>query len=245
MPENLLLISDIHSRDDALERLLDKLSSKLDSHHLVFLGDLNDCRDKEYKEQSSFVKVYELVRQLCKENYATLVHSNHAQNLCDHYLERRKVRKGIVGFKQTLEELDQLDSDYRTEMIEWLDSRPLGVEYYLDNGKRYYISHAFFDRTLDYYVEPHKLTKEEIDRTLRGRKSSWLYQGKKYTRHTGFWRNPKRWGAVDNHVLCSGHWEQVIVTDNCVVNDPGGHGTDGTLGVFDCLNHEITIYENK
>lgn len=245
MPENVLLISDIHSRDDALERLIDALTPQLESSHLVFLGDLNDCRDKSYQEQSNFEKVYKLVRQLCNENYATLVHSNHAQNLCDHYLERRKVRKNIMGFKQTLQELDELEENKRAEMINWLDTRPLGVEYYLDNGKNYYIAHAFFDRKLDYYLEPHKLTQEEIDRTLRGNKASWLYNGKKYTKHVGFWRNPKRWGAVDNHVLCAGHWEQVITTENCVVNDPGGHGTDGTIGVYDCLNNKITIYENK
>lgn len=245
MPENILLISDIHSRNDALPRLIDSLSSKLNSSHLVFLGDLNDCRDKSYRNKSSFEEVYKLVRQLCDENYATLVHSNHSQNLCDHYLGRRKVRKNIMGFKQTLAELDELDEEYRNEMISWLDSRLLGVEYYLSNGKKYHIAHAFFDRRLDYFVHPEKLTQEEVNRTLRGNKASWLYQGKKYTRYIGFWHNPKRWGAVDEHVLCAGHWEQVIVTENCVVNDPGGHGTDGTIGVYDCLNNKLTIHENK
>lgn len=245
MPENILLISDIHSRNDALPRLIDNLSDQLNAgSHLVFLGDLNDCRDKSYQDKCSFEKIYNLVRQLCDEGYATLVHSNHAQNLCDHYLNRRKVRKNIVGFKQTLSELDELETEYREEIIEWLDSRPLGVTYKLNNGKHYHISHAFHDRTLN-YNNYSNLSSEEINRTLRGNKSSWLYQGKKYSRHVGFWRNPKRWGAINNHVLCSGHWEQVIIEDNCVVNDPGGHGTDGTLGVFDCLNHSIKIYNNN
>ena len=40
MPENILLISDIHSRDDALPRLIDKLTDQLNNGaHLVFLGD--------------------------------------------------------------------------------------------------------------------------------------------------------------------------------------------------------------
>jgi hypothetical protein len=128
-------------------------------------------------------------------------------------------------------------------MVSWLDSRPLCVQHTLSNGKTYHISHAFPDRTLD-YSNSGSLSPEEINRVLRGNKSSWLYQGKKYSRYTGFWRNPKRWGATGNHVLCAGHWEQVIIEDNCVVNDPGGHGTNGTLGVYDCLNNSIEIYNN-
>jgi len=116
MADNVLLISDVHSRDDALERLIDALSPKLESSHLVFLGDLNDCRDKTYQPSSSFYKVYSLVRQLCDEGYATLVHSNHSQNLCDHYLNRRKVRKSIMGFKQTLAELDALETNQLNEI---------------------------------------------------------------------------------------------------------------------------------
>ena len=243
MADNVLLISDVHSRDDALERLIDALSPKLESSHLVFLGDLNDCRDKTYQPSSSFYKVYSLVRQLCDEGYATLVHSNHSQNLCDHYLNRRKVRKSIMGFKQTLAELDALETNQLNEMIGWLDTRPLSVEYSLSNGKTYHIAHAFPDRRLN-YSSPELLTPEEINRTLRGNKASWLWQGKKYTKHVGFWRNPKRWGATENHVLCAGHWEQVITTENCVVNDPGGHETNGTLGVYDCLNNSIEIYNN-
>jgi len=243
MAENILLISDIHSRNDALSKLIDNLSSQLDSCHLVFLGDLNDCRDKSYQKECSFTEVYKLVRQLCDEGYATLIHSNHAQNLCDHYLQRRKVRKNIVGFKRTLEELDCLGDIERSEMISWLDFRPLGVDFTLDNGKTYYASHAFYDLRLD-YSQQNKLTKEEIDRTLRGNKATWMWQGKQYSKHVGFWRNPKRWGAIGSNVLCSGHWEQVIITDNCVVNDPGGHQTNGTIGVFDCINHSITIYNN-
>lgn len=243
MPENIVLISDIHSRNDALSRLVDKLTPQLNNKtHLVFLGDLNDCRDKSYQNIACFEKVYDLVRQLCDEGYATLVHSNHSQNLCDHYLNRRKVYKGVSGFKYTLAELDRIDVDKRTGMVEWLDSRPLGISYELDNGKTYYIAHAFHDRKLDY--SSNKLTKEQVDRTLRGVKHSWLWQGKKYSKHIGFWRNPQKRGAVDNHVLCAGHWEQVIVTDNCVVNDPGGHKTDGTIGIYNALNHEITIYNN-
>ena len=245
MPENLLLVSDIHSRNDALSRLLDKLTPQINAGaHIVFLGDLNDCRDKSYQDQCSFNEVYCLVRQLCDEGYATLVHSNHSQNLCDHYLKRRKVHKGVMGFKHTLQEIDQLDEEYRQDMIEWLDSRPLGLSYKLDNDNHYHISHAFHDRKLD-YSKPSTLTPEQIDRTLRGVKHSWLYQGKKYSKHIGFWRNPEKRGAVDNHILCAGHWEQVIVTDNCVVNDPGGHKTDGTIGVYNAIEHEITIYENK
>ena len=243
MPENILLISDIHSRDDALPRLIDDLSDQLNAgSHLVFLGDLNDCRDKSYQDKCSLEKIYSLVRQLCDEGYATLVHSNHAQNLCDHYIGRRKVRKNIMGFKQTLAELDELETEYREEIVNWLDSRPLGVSYKLDNGKHYHIAHAFHDRTLN-YNDPSSLSPEDINRTLRGIKTSWLYQGKKYSKYIGFWRNPKKRGAINNHVLCAGHWEQVITTENCVVNDPGGHGTDGTIGVYDCLNNSITIHE--
>ena len=245
MPENILLVSDIHSRDDALPRLIDGLSAQLNNKtHLVFLGDLNDCRDKSYQDKCSFQKIYTLVRQLCDEGYATLVHSNHSQNLCDHYIGRRKVRKNIMGFKHTLAELDGLEDTYREDMIEWLDTRPLGVSYTLNNGKHYHIAHAYHDRNLD-YTDSSLLSPDEVNRTLRGTKTSWLYQGKKYSKHIGFWRNPKKRGAVDNHVLCAGHWEQVIVTDNCVVNDPGGHETNGRIGVYNALQNDITIYENK
>ncbi len=245
MPENILLISDIHSRDDALSRLIDNLSAQLNNKsHLVFLGDLNDCRDKSYQDKCSFQKIYALVRQLCDEGYATLVHSNHSQNLCDHYIGRRKVRKNIMGFKHTLAELDELEDTHREDMIEWLDTRPLGVSYTLNNGKHYHIAHAYHDRNLD-YTDSSLLSPDEVNRTLRGTKTSWLYQGKKYSKHIGFWRNPKKRGAVDNHVLCAGHWEQVIVTDNCVVNDPGGHETNGRIGVYNALQNDIIIYENK
>ena len=245
MPENILLISDIHSRDDALSRLIDNLSAQLNNKsHLVFLGDLNDCRDKSYQDKCSFQKIYALVRQLCDEGYATLVHSNHSQNLCDHYIGRRKVRKNIMGFKHTLAELDELEDTHREDMIEWLDTRPLGVSYTLNNGKHYHIAHAYHDRNLD-YTDSSLLSPDEVNRTLRGTKTSWLYQGKKYSKHIGFWRNPKQRGAVDNHVLCAGHWEQVIVTDNCVVNDPGGHETNGRIGVYNALQNDIIIYENK
>jgi hypothetical protein len=246
--DNILLVSDVHSRDDALYRLIDGLSPAINSGaHLVFLGDLSDCRDKLYRPQCSFLKVYELVKQLCDEGYATLLHSNHAQNLCDHYLGRRKVRKGIVGFKNTLTELEDLDEPTRDEMISWLDSRPLTYVYNSESGKTYKIAHAFYQKDFEHKYsdggEP--LLPDEIDFTLRGRKSSWLWQGRQITKRTGFWRNPNRWGAVGSDVLCSGHWAQTIVEDNCVVNDPGGDATDGTLGVFDCNSHILTIHENK
>lgn len=243
---NVLLISDVHSRDDALERLVDRLSVEINSgSHLVFLGDLSDCRDKLYRPNCSFLKVYKLVRQLCDEGYATLLHSNHAQNLTDLYLKRRDVRKGIVGFKRTLEELETLDEPTREEMILWLDSRPLTYTYNSGNGKTYNAAHAFYQKDVEAKYSEGGLTQQEIDLTLRGRESSWLYQGRKITKRTGFWRNPTRWGATGSDVLCSGHWARTLVEDNCVVNDPGGEATDGTLGVFDCNNHSLTIHENK
>lgn len=244
--QNVLLISDIHSRDDALERLLDRLSKPLNQGaHLVFLGDLSDCRDKLYRPKCSFLKVYKLVRQLCDEGYATLLHSNHAQNLTDLFLERRDVRKSIVGFKNTIHEVQTLDKPIQDEMILWLDSRSLTFTYNSGNGKTYKIAHAFYQKDSEAKYSEGGLTSDEVDTTLRGRKSSWLWQGKKITKRTGFWRNPKRWGAEGKDVLCSGHWAQVITEPNCVVNDPGGDATDGTLGVFDCNNHNLTIYENK
>ncbi len=244
--QNVLLISDIHSRDDALERLIDKLSGEINSgSHLVFLGDLSDCRDKLYRPKCSFLKVYRLVRQLCDEGYATLLHSNHAQNLTDLYLGRRDVRKSIVGFKDTLLELETLDEPTRDEMILWLDSRPLIYNYNSENGKNYKVAHAFYQKDVEVKYSEGGLTPDEIDLTLRGRKSTWLWQGRKITKRTGFWRNPKRWGATGSDVLCSGHWAQVILEENCVVNDPGGDATDGTLGVFDCNNHKFTIHENE
>jgi hypothetical protein len=249
VPNNVLLISDIHSRDDALRKLLESEQVKRalnDGTHLVFLGDLSDCRDKLYRPQCSFLKVYELVRQLCEEGYATLLHSNHAQNLCDRYFDRRKVKTGIVGFKHTLSEIETLDEPTRDEMISWLDSRPLTYTYTSGNGKTYNVAHAFYQKDVEHkYSEPNTLSPEEIDLTLRGRKSSWLWQGRQITKRTGFWRNPKRWGAVGTDVLCSGHWAQIIDQPNCVVNDPGGDATDGTLGVFDCNNHQLIVYENQ
>lgn len=249
MPSNVLLVSDIHSRDDALSRLLDspQISRAINSGaHLVFLGDLSDCRDKLYQPNCSFLKVYELVRQLCDEGYATLLHSNHAQNLTDHYLSRRDVKKGIVGFKKTLTELETLDGPTRDEMISWLDSRALVYCFRSENGMIYNIAHAFYQKDSEpKYSEPGTLTPDEIDLTLRGRKSSWLWKGRRITKRTGFWRNPKRWGATGDQVLCSGHWAQVILEPNCVVNDPGGDATDGTLGVFDCNEHAFTLYENR
>lgn len=243
---NVLLISDIHSRDDALERLVDKLSKPMNSGaHLLFLGDLSDCRDKLYRPKCSFLRVYELVRQLCDEGYATLLHSNHAQNLADLYLGRRDVKKSIVGFRNTLDEIETLDKPTRDEMILWLDSRPLTFTYKSDNGKTYKIAHAFYHKDIELKYVEGGLSHEEADLTLRGRKSSWFWKGKKITKRTGFWRNPQRWGAQGTDVLCSGHWARVLVEDNCVVNDPGGEGTDGTLGVFDCNNHSISIHENQ
>lgn len=244
--QNVLLISDIHSRDDALERLLDRLSKPLSQGaHLVFLGDLSDCRDKLYRPKCSFLKVYRLVRQLCDEGYATLLHSNHAQNLTDLFLERRDVRKSIAGFKNTIDEIRTLDEPTRDELILWLDSRPLTFIYNSGNGKTYKAAHAFYQKDFEAKYSEGGLTPTEINSTLRGRESSWLWQGKKITKRTGFWRNPQRWGATGTDVLCSGHWARVLVEDNCVVNDPGGDATDGTLGVFDCDNHNLTIHENK
>lgn len=188
-----------------------------------------------------------MVRQLCDEGYATLIHSNHAQNLCDLYLERRNVRKSVAGFKQTLAELDILDKSHRDKIISWLDSRPLTHIFKSENGKTYKSAHAFYQKSIEdkYFDKINPLSADEIDFTLRGRKSSWLWQGRKITKRTGYWRNPTRWGAVDSDVLCSGHWAQVLIQPNCVVNDPGGDATDGTLGVFDCNSHSLTIYENK
>jgi hypothetical protein len=250
VPDNVLLISDVHSRDDALNRLLESPQVSLamaTGAHLVFLGDLSDCRDKLYRPQCSFLKVYELVKQLCDEGYATLLHSNHAQNLCDHYLGRRKARKSIVGFPHTINELESLDEPTRGEMISWLDSRPLTHTYNSENGKIYKTAHAFYQKDFEdkYANNAESLSPDELDFTLRGRKSSWMWQGRQITKRTGFWRNTKRWGATGSDVLCSGHWARVLVEDNCVVNDPGGDSTDGTLGVFDCNSHSLTIYENK
>jgi hypothetical protein len=148
-----------------------------------------------------------------------------------------------VGFKHTLSEIGTLDEPTQDEMISWLDSRPLTYTYNSGNGKTYNVAHAFYQKDFEHkYSEPGVLSPEEIDLTLRGRKSSWLWQGRQITKRTGFWRNPKRWGATDTDVLCSGHWAQIIDQPNCVVNDPGGDATDGTLGVFDCNNHSFTIH---
>lgn len=243
--QNVLLISDIHSRDDALSRLVDRLSKSINAgSHLVFLGDLSDCRDKLYRPTCSFLKVYELVRQLCNEGYATLLHSNHGQNLADLYLGRRKVRRGVVGFKNTISELEALDEPTRDKIVQWLDTRPLTFTYSSENGNTYKMAHAFYQKDFEYkYLEPETLTSEEVDFTLRGRKSTWMWEGRQITKRTGFWRNPERWGATNSDVLCSGHWGRAIVEPNCVVNDPGGDSTNGTLGVFNCNLHQLTIHE--
>jgi len=244
--QNVLLVSDIHSRDDALDRLIGRLSRQINSGaHIVFLGDLSDCRDKLYRPVCSFLKVYKLVRQLCNEGYATLLHSNHGQNLTDLYLNRRDVRKSIVGFKDTLKELDGMDKLAQNDLITWLDSRPPTFTYESENSKTYKIAHAFYQTDIEAKYNKGTLLPEELDFTIRGRKSTWMWQEKKITKRTGFWRNPTRWGATGNNVLCSGHWARVLVEDNCVVNDPGGDSTDGTLGVFNCNTHQLTIHENK
>ena len=147
-----------------------------------------------------------------------------------------------------INELESLDEPTRGKMISWLDSRPLTYTYNSDNGKTYKIAHAFYQKDFEHKYSPgspEALSPDELDLTLRGRKSSWMWQGRQITKRTGFWRNPKRWGATNSDVLCSGHWARVLIEDNCIVNDPGGDATDGTLGVFDCNSHSLAIYENK
>ncbi len=80
------IISDIHGQDKLLEQLLSVLEINSDSR-LLFLGDLNDSRNKSYP--GSFLNVYKTVRSLTDLNLAVCLQSNHQHNL-QLYLERGK-----------------------------------------------------------------------------------------------------------------------------------------------------------
>lgn len=129
----MLLISDLHGQYQALETLLSSLDT---SREFLFLGDLNDAKDKH---ESSTMRCYNLIRQLPN---VECLHSNHQEKLL-RWLHGKSVKK-TPSFRATMREISCLDEDRLAELTDWLESRPLQYEFSL-NGTNYFAAHAYYE----------------------------------------------------------------------------------------------------
>lgn len=215
------LISDVHSRYDLLEPLLDKLGS-----NFLFLGDCNDSRNPN---RGSFLKVLELVQPLIKSKKAVLLHSNHQCNLIAYLQGQRKSR----SLKHTITELETIDADQRLELCQWLEALPLTHRFAL-NGITYSCAHAFYS-----YKDNYKLTigPELYQTTIRGPVSK--RDGRSRVR---WWKWPDSYGhpKQPNHVRVAGHYHECFIGERSIVLDPFGDRNDG-VAAYDLLNRKLYL----
>lgn len=76
--DNYICIGDIHGRFDLLLNILAKVAKRMDTHKLVFLGDMLDRGPESYE-------VVETIKHLCEQGQALAILGNHDQFALDYF----------------------------------------------------------------------------------------------------------------------------------------------------------------
>ncbi len=198
------IISDIHGQDKLLEQLLSVLEINSDSR-LLFLGDLNDSRNKSYP--GSFLNVYKTVRSLTDLNLAVCLQSNHQHNL-QLYLERGKSRAGLLG---TVAELEQQQPQHlQQQILHWLEHRPHTYKF-VRNGRLYKCAHAYYSPD-----NMHLAIRGPVNKQTNQRIKWWLASN----------------DSSSGSCLVAGHYHEMYLSKHALVLDPYGDNNDG-IACFD------------
>lgn len=81
MSDDYIAIGDIHGRFDLLLKFLEKCRHRMDTHKLVFLGDMVDRGPQSFE-------VVDAIRNLCEAGKAIALLGNHDDMMLDYYRER-------------------------------------------------------------------------------------------------------------------------------------------------------------
>lgn len=143
--ERTLVIGDVHSSPDHLNRVLDQAQT-LNIDHFIFLGDLTD-RGPEPNE------VIEIVHSLVKDDRATCLMGNHDWKLFRYYSPGYNVQLG----QESQETVERLRNENVGKFLEIFDDEIVGV---FDPVMKIFCSHAAGYEPYRFF----KMLAEEIKR---------------------------------------------------------------------------------
>lgn len=140
MSKKYCLIGDLHGRIDTL----DKIIEKSDGYHYIFMGDI--IHHKPFfrrAKRTSPTRMLFKVKKLVDEGIATLIIGNNENYILKNLvLPKIQVKQKEVKF--TLQCLKDLKFEQRLDILHWLNTSPLTLEFE-SFGKIYRCAHAYYD----------------------------------------------------------------------------------------------------
>jgi hypothetical protein len=134
------LIGDLHGRVDTLDRVL----QKSEGYHYVFLGDA--IHHKSFfrrTKRTSPVRMLLKIKKLVDAGRATFLIGNNENYILENLvLPKSGIKQKEV--KYTLECLKEMSLNDRLDLLHWLTTAPLCIEFE-SYGKTYRCSHAYYD----------------------------------------------------------------------------------------------------
>jgi hypothetical protein len=208
---NYVFIGDVHSQYSKFKAAVDWVQENIQDYHIIQGGDLFDSRCDE----SNSAGVYELVRSL--GDNITVINSNHL------YKMHRVMTNPGLEYRECLQRtLDDFANYDKNELIEWLESLPMGVVV-RSNDKEYRICHAFWNNKL--YVPNEFEGIYKVFVVSSKAKGQMLYGLKK----RGEDNESVRWWEEDREqsfVRVAFHYHTISIGENHLVLD-GSCGDDG------------------
>ena len=133
------IIGDLHGRIDSLNRVLENS----DGYEFIFLGDV--IHHKPFfkrTRRTSPIRMLQVVKALVDGGRASLIIGNNENYILKNLIfPKSEVRKKEV--KYTLESLKELRLEERLEILNWLNTSPLTMEFE-SFGKMYRCAHAYY-----------------------------------------------------------------------------------------------------
>jgi hypothetical protein len=233
-----LFIGDIHSRYLNLLTLLESFPKE--EYFYIFLGDINDSRLDD--DQASFNFVYQLIRNLCDQNLAVLVQSNHQKKII-RFLEGKisinQESEKTRPFLKTVESLEEKNlitiqreeatlyarsSTQNEEVLKWFQDRPFYFKCFY-GGVEYVAVHAYYSTSLK---NPHLLNSKEKSLCIYGL----MQKGERVKWWPHYQQKP--------FIVC-GHYHTVFLSNYCAVVD-SGCGEGGKLSAFSPYHEKILAF---
>lgn len=223
----LIFVGDIHNQLKPFNKVVEEYQ---DTHHIVFLGDLNDSDLVQPESESSFLSIFNKVKSLVENDQATLIQSNHQKNLITTLTGGRvkaipgmintlsNLQKfGLVKFQIVDEKIDlQFVSQRALDIADWLAERPIIFEAPGVVGV-----HAQF-------------ISGSKNNNFR---SCCLYGSRKDNARVQWWHD-----YTGSPYIVAGHYHVVYQSEDCAIID-GGCGHDGDLYVLEWPNKTIKKIE--
>lgn len=151
MDKKYCIIGDLHGRIDTLNRILD-LSQ---GYNYVFLGDVIHHKPHfKRTKRTSPIRMLKQIKSLTDDNVATMLLGNNENYILKNLiLPKSKIKQKEVKF--TLQCLKNIKVAERIELLNWLSTLPLTLEFG-SYGKIYRCAHGYYNP--DYTVE----TRNEV-----------------------------------------------------------------------------------